>query len=475
MAVFDRLAEIFANQDTIPTTAERFLSSLGTPSVSIAVLDKGEIESRCFSTVGNNEETLFQAASISKPIAATAVMRLVSQGKLSLDDKVLKHLPDELFKNLGPPAILHQVTLRHLLSHTAGFRTMGYTGYARDMPTALDTLLDRNGGHNLAEKLCAFPGQEHVYCGGNFAMTQLILEKLFEKPFTQLVAELVFEPLGMSNSNYNMPDHDDEGNYARSWWTGNEPHDTPWHHHPEFASGGVWTTPTDLLKLIRAIQTSLRADIPDEERFLPREVAKEMLTEVKKGIAISWFVSRNKGNVFGHFGGNNPSFRCFVVGFANTTGNVDENELEEGCGVAVMTNGWEGTDVCCKVVHAVAHAKGWPYMGTLEQSRDVAIPIRDPARSVDDGWEAWVGEWSSGWKIGKDESGAPVASFDDLAALKLGLVAMPAERGERGPSIDLLVGDLQLMLRLHTVEGNRQVELWNGLTLETQALTAKQA
>ncbi|OLN86856.1 Penicillin-binding protein 4 [Colletotrichum chlorophyti] len=471
MAFFDKLAGIFAQQSEPPASAEKFLASLGTPSVSIAVLDQGNIEETCFSQVGDDTDTRFQAASISKPIAGTTVMRLVSQGKLSLDDKLLHTLPDELFKNLGPPEILRQITLRHLLTHTAGFRTSGYFGYADNMPSALDTLLDRNGGKNLPEKLSAFPGQQHAYCGGNFAMLQLILEKMFGKPFQELVKEQIFEPLGMSRSSYARPEHDDQGNFARSWWTGNQPHQTPWHHHPELASGGVWTVPGDLLKLIRAIQKSLRPSTPDSERFLPQEIAKEMLTEVQKGVAVSWFVSRKKnGNVFGHWGGNSPAFRCYTVGFANTTGSVDGNDLAEGCGVAVMTNGFEGTDVCAKVVHTVAYLKGWPYIGTLEHVQEISVPLKDPTRSVDSRWEEWIGEWPQGWKIEKDQQGSPQAKFGELEALRLVPAAVPAERAGKGPSIDFLIDGLAVMLRLHWVDDNPVVVVWSGLTLKSESL-----
>ncbi|KAK6218884.1 beta-lactamase [Colletotrichum tabaci] len=472
MAFFDKLADVFARQTDPPSPPEKFLASLSTPSVSVAVLDRGSIEARCFSTVGDNEGTRFQAASISKPIAGTTVMRLVSQGKLSLDDKLLHVLPAELFASLGPPGILRQITLRHLLSHTAGFRTSSYTGYADNVPSALDTLLDRNGGHNLPEKLSAFPGQQFAYCGGNFAMLQIILETVFEKPFADLVQEHVFDPLGMADSTFATPAQDDEGgNFARSWWTGNKPHETPWLHHPELASGGVWTTPADLLRLISAVQNSLGPDVPaGTERFLPRALAAEMLTEVKGGMALSWMVSRKKGHAFGHWGGNSPSFRCYAVGFANTTGAVDGRDLAEGCGVAIMTNGWEGHDVCAKVAHAVAHLKGWPYIGTLELLQDFAIPVKDPSREVGGRWEAWVGRWSEGWRIERDADGAPRAGFGELEALELVPAALPAKRGEDGPSIDFLVGGLSVMLRLHGAKDERTIEVWNGLTLKSSML-----
>ncbi|KAK1572698.1 beta-lactamase [Colletotrichum navitas] len=478
MPFFDKLADIFTQQNGSSSTLEEFLVSLGTPSVSIAVLDKGSIEARCFSTVGDNEETLFQAASISKPIAGTAIMRLVSQGRLCLDDRLLHVLPDELFRNLGPPEILRQITLRHLLSHTAGFRTSSYTGYPDNMPSALDTLLDRNGGRNLPEKLSAFPGQQFAYCGGNFAMLQLILERVFDKPFTKIVEEQVFEPLDMSDTSYATPAHDDEtGNYARSWWTGKEPHAAPWHHHPELASGGVWTTPTDLLKLVRAVQASLDPDgdgVPETEtaRFLPKDLAREMLTEVEGGMALSWMVSRRKGHAFGHWGGNNPSFRCCAIGFADVAGGVEGWDLEEGCGVAVMTNGWEGHHACAKVVHAVAYLKGWPFLGTLEHAQELAVPLRDSSRKVDGRWEAWIGAWSGGWVVERGEDGGPRARFRAMEAVALVPAAIPAERGGEGTeiSIDFLVGEMAVMLRLKGAEGARGVEVWNGLTFRAETL-----
>ncbi|KAJ0382083.1 hypothetical protein COL922a_013258 [Colletotrichum nupharicola] len=330
------------------------------------------------------------------------------------------------------------------------------------MPSALDTLLDRNGGHKIAEGLTLLPGMKHAYCGGNFAMLQLILEKMFDKPFQDLVRELVFEPLGMSHSSYDMPEHDDRGDYARSWWTGNEPHDTPWHHHPEFASDGVWTTPTDLLKLIRGIQQSLRADIPENDRFLPQALAKEMLTQVQQGIAISWFVSRNKSNVFGHFGGNSPCFRCYVVGFANTTGDVDEKDLEADCGIAVMTNGWEGTDYPMPKGGLIwarwSIFRKYPFLSETSTKR-----------LIQDGRIGLAsGHLDGDWKKGDDEDLR--ASFREFAGLKLVVAAVPAEREKQGDSIDLLVDGLRIMLRLHYVDTEPVISLWSGLIFQTETL-----
>ncbi|KAK2010978.1 hypothetical protein LZ32DRAFT_534935, partial [Colletotrichum eremochloae] len=249
-------------------------------------------------------------------------------------------------------------------------------------------------------------------------------------------------------------------------WTGNEPHAAPWQYHLELASGRVWTTPTDLLKLVRAAQASLGPDdggVPGTKtaRFLSPELAREMLTEVEGGMALSRMVSRRTDHALGHWGGNNPSIGCCAIGFADASGGVERRDLEERCGVIVMANGWEGHHACAKVVHVVAHLKGWAYLGTLEHTQEPAAPLRDPARKM-----------GGRLAIERSEDGGPKARFGGLESMALVPAAIWAERGEDGgeTSIDFLVGEMAVMLRLQEAEGARIVEVWNGLTFRAETL-----
>lgn len=97
------LESLISSQDTTNESAAEFLAEIGSPSVSIAILDHGSITSKCISTVGGDSETLFQACSISKPITGMAAMRLVQAGKLQLDSKIVQLLPDRIISILETP------------------------------------------------------------------------------------------------------------------------------------------------------------------------------------------------------------------------------------------------------------------------------------------------------------------------------------------------------------------------------------
>lgn len=138
MAIFDDVEALILANHPGHENVSAALASIGcSPSMSIATLENGVITSRCYSTVGNDTETLFQAASISKPVNALAVMKLIEQGKFTLDSTVGALLPKELLDILadGSPAsqrpIVEGITVKQLLSHTAGLNVHGFAGYSR--------------------------------------------------------------------------------------------------------------------------------------------------------------------------------------------------------------------------------------------------------------------------------------------------------------------------------------------------------
>ncbi|KAH0009744.1 hypothetical protein KCU78_g10592, partial [Aureobasidium melanogenum] len=128
-----------------------------------------------------------------------------------------------------------------------------------------------------------------------------------KKSLAQVMQEYVFTPLGMKRSTYAIPDDEDlntekqqgKGNYARAYYNGYTACEAPHRVNPEQSAAGLWTTPTDLLILVSAIQKSLH----DENEFLPHHLANQMLEEVTAGMAHGWFVTNTH---FGHGGSNMP-------------------------------------------------------------------------------------------------------------------------------------------------------------------------
>jgi CubicO group peptidase (beta-lactamase class C family) len=192
--------------------AER-MSALKTPAVSVAVINGGVIEWAkgygVTETGGNTPvtpQTVFQAASLSKPVVALAALRLVEQGKLTLDQDVNERLTSwKVPENESTKD--EKVTLRRLLSHSAGLTVSGFPGYAADAPVpALVQILDGQKPANTAAiRADVVPGTVWRYSGGGYTVMQQLLMDVTGRPFPPLLADLVLQPIGMKDSTYEQP------------------------------------------------------------------------------------------------------------------------------------------------------------------------------------------------------------------------------------------------------------------------------
>jgi CubicO group peptidase (beta-lactamase class C family) len=185
-----------------------YLKDLSVPGAAVAVIENGKvILARGFgvSDAGKatpvGPQTLFNIGSTSKSVAAWGAMRLVSEGKLTLDEPVdprLKrwHLPPSQYTLSG-------VTLRRLLSHTAGLSVDGYRGWGPDdiIPT-LEQSLDGQTNGAGALRLVAEPGTKMAYSGGGYTLMQLLVEETVGKPFSDYMRDNVLRPLGMNDSSF---------------------------------------------------------------------------------------------------------------------------------------------------------------------------------------------------------------------------------------------------------------------------------
>src|SRR5215813_2489454 len=137
-------------------------------------------------------ETLFQASSISMPVTALAVLRLVEQGKLNLEVDVNQYLkswklPTNRFTEQK------KVTLRGLLSHTAGATVHGFEGYAsgKKLPTLVQVLNGESPANSAPVMIDFVPGTSFRYAGGGYAIIQQLLIDVTGEPFPELMQELV--------------------------------------------------------------------------------------------------------------------------------------------------------------------------------------------------------------------------------------------------------------------------------------------
>lgn len=347
------------------TLAER-MAFWKVPGISVAVIDDGRIDwakgcgvMEAGAAAPVTTRTLFQAASISKPVAALAALRLVEQGRLVLDEDVNVKLTSWKVPENDLTAT-EKVTLRRLLSHTAGLTVSGFGGYpAGDpVPTMTQILDGQTPANSKAIRVDVIPGKIWRYSGGGFTVAQQLLMDVSGRPFPALMADLVLRPVGMEDSTYEQPlPEARRGQAAAGHASDGKLLNGRYHTYPEMAAAGLWTTPTDLAKFLLEIRQALAG----HSTVLSQPLAREMTTAVKPGYGLGLNLSGAGLAVsFGH-GGSNEGFKCDMRLFPET-----------GRGAVIMTNGDRGGFLAAEVLRAIAREYGWPAFGPVEK-KTVAV------------------------------------------------------------------------------------------------------
>ena len=337
-----------------PYTIPELLKLFHVPGVSTAVVRDFQIQwtktygvADVLSGTPVTPETRFQAASISKPVTAFAVLRAVDAGKLSLDENVNKYLktwkvPDNEYTHGG-------VTLRALLSHTSGTGDgFGFPGYNPSAPTpTLEQILEGKPPSNVGPVLWERPPfTAQKYSGGGIVIEQLVIQDVYGEPFAEIMQEQVLGPVGMTNSTYEQPlPAAKDKTAARAHDQSGKAMDAKWHVYPEQAAAGLWTTPTDLAKLGIELQKALRG----ESKLLSHATALEMVAPVGTGpFAVGFEIEkRGEGWYFMHSGGN-WGFRSDLM-----------MHRLKGYGVAVMANSDSGGRIINEIESRLASAANW--------------------------------------------------------------------------------------------------------------------
>ena len=323
--------------------------------VSVAVIDNYAIHwAKGYGLPAKNAnhpvttETLFQAGSISKPVAAAAALRLVETGNLSLDEDVnqkLKswHVPDNEFTRE------QKVTLRRILSHSAGLTVHGFPGYAvhETIPTLVEILDGKKPANTPAIRVDLVPGTTERYSGGGYTIMQLLLTDVTGEPFPQLLKDTVLEKMGMQHSTYQQPLPPDWAKDAASGYRGNgQPVPGKWNVYPEMAAAGLWTTASDLARFAIEIQKSREGR---SNLVLSREMTNQMLTRQIDGAGLGLMLGgTDQSPRFSH-GGADEGFQAFLIG-----------TLDSGKGAVVMTNSDNGINLAQEILLSIAAEYGWP-------------------------------------------------------------------------------------------------------------------
>jgi CubicO group peptidase (beta-lactamase class C family) len=336
-------------------TLEERMRHYKTPGVSVAVIRDFKIEwARGYGVKDAEtgepvtERTLFQAGSISKPVAAMAALKKVEQGRLSLDEDVNRRLVSWKVPENELTA-KKKVTLANLLSHTAGLTVHGFPGYAAGSPLpTVPQVLDGAAPANTAPvRVDLEPGTRFRYSGGGTTVAQLLLTDTERKPFPEIARETVLAPLGMTDSTYEQPLPESWRARAASAHTADGRRvEGRAHVYPEMAAAGLWTTATDLAKFGIEVQLSLQGR---SNKVLSKAMAERMVTPyISEDVGLGFFVQKRGGQTyFGHDGSDEGFLARLLV------------HRDKGYGAAVMVNSNGGGQLIGEVFRAVAREYGW--------------------------------------------------------------------------------------------------------------------
>lgn len=351
---------------SLPARMQQYL----VPGFSVAVINDykiawtksyGVLEQGMPKTV--SADTLFAAGSISKPVSAAAALVLVEKQHLLLDEDVNVKLrswkvpENEFTKN-------EKVTLRRLLSHSAGLNEGGAPSFAvgEEKFTALQTLdalpptnSEVPERHAEPVRVQAVPGSKFLYSPGGYAILTVLMEDVEKKPLENVLQDTVLRPIGLNSSTFEQPLPDRFLDRATTEHKNGQPLARKRRYFPGLAAGGLWTTPTDLAEFL--IEIMLCWSNKSHKILSPASV-KEMLTcqvghydERTGGQALGfWVQGQGNGFVLGHKGGTYGS-SCQCVAFPAA-----------GQGAVVMANDRPGGEkLVPETLFAIGTVYRWPW------------------------------------------------------------------------------------------------------------------
>ena len=324
--LLDRSASTPGSADTLQVLAERHhVCSVAVAVIKDRKLHSVDVASGCPPAAPPDQDSVFQAASLSKPAFAYAVLKLVAQGKMALDAPVMTYLPQGYRHQSDPLKAqpsemvtdprLQQVTVRMVLNHTSGLPNWA------SGPLAFESL----------------PGEKWQYSGEGYVLLQRAVESVTGQPLDRFMASQVFEPLAMTHSSYTW-----EHRFAHQILPGTK------------ANGSSRTT-LELKHPVAAF--SLYTTAADYGKFLVRllndgdaigQITASPVTvddSLGLGWGLGWGTERVGDELFIWQWGNNTGYRAFVIASVRT-----------GDGLVMLTNSENGLKLAEPVTRNVLPA-----------------------------------------------------------------------------------------------------------------------
>lgn len=333
-------------------TIEERLAEYEIPGISVAIVRNGKLHWAKGYGLANTETgqlvdtaTLFQAASISKPVSGMGALKLVQEGKLALNKDINQYLtswklPENSFTNTV------KVNLRHLLTHTGGTTVHGFPGYTQTdkFPTDIEVL---NGQGNTAPiYVDTLPGAISRYSGGGYTIVERAIEDISGQSFADYMQAIVLSPLGMKHSTFIQPlPKEFHAQASAAFDKKGEMYAGLWHNYPEQAAAGLWTTPSDLARFAIGIQEAFAGK---SEKVLSQDITEVMLTKDKWSYGLGPGLRAEGDSLIFQHGGKNAGYTCQLFSYA-----------KRGDAMVVMSGSDNAARLIEEIQRAAAELYGW--------------------------------------------------------------------------------------------------------------------
>ena len=286
------------------------MSEYNIPALSLALIQQGKIEwADIYQNANFPKEqkldcsSIFQAASLSKPVTFLAALRMHSAGEINLDENIQNYLKDFVLPQ-GKQTMDNPVTFRNIFSHTSGITSGGYQGYARDLfiPSDVDILRGNTGVNSPAIGVIAPPNETLAYSGGAYTLAELALQEIYRDEFSNIMKKWILEPSGMQYSEFTQPLPDSKANQvAKGYTQSGDVIDGGWRNHPEQAAAGLWSNSIDMAKFLIEIYKAYQG----KSSIFSQSDIQSIISQERDGHVYGFILNRTGDDIsITHYGGN---------------------------------------------------------------------------------------------------------------------------------------------------------------------------
>ena len=310
------------SQDLNPSEIEKIEKVIepwnraNSPGVSCAVIRQGKLIFKKSAGVANLEygiplksNSVFNIASTSKQFAAFAILLLEQDGKLSLDDKVDKYIPEL-------PRWGQKITIRQLANHTSGIKEVFILFQLAGWNTHMDLISNRHALEMICrQKTLNFePGTEYSYSNSGYFLLAEIVSRVSKQSFSRFTKERIFAPLKMKNSMFFENPFAIVHRRAYSYWPSNRGYKKLQMNHAAVGYTNLMTTVDDLCKWIENFETH---QVGSRNLFSKFNAPGKLNDGSEIKMALGQFKNKYRGEVHFHHAGSTGGYRAHLVRFPN--------------------------------------------------------------------------------------------------------------------------------------------------------------